>query len=128
MSINSFTLGKSIAYLSYVIKSKQDTKSLIGPDNAMQLQNLIHVHACMQDNAGEARLSIPDHSCAAQEPFLLGNERFFIAHLLFDSLNKTDHHHLIKHLNDCHACFQIYCQFFKDYCQACQEISHSKGG
>ncbi|MBN1482558.1 hypothetical protein EH223_10970 [candidate division KSB1 bacterium] len=59
---------------------------------------------------------------------MLENDRFFITHLLIEPLHKTDYRLLIKHLNDCYACFQIYSQFFKDYHQTCLEINQRMGG
>jgi len=122
---NRFTLGQYFAYLSYSLESKHNLVDLSVTD-LHRVEELRDVYQDQLQN-GTSKLEIPKGHCA-DTPFLHENDRFFVAHLLIKSRKKVNYHSLIRHLNDCHACFSIYSQFFKDYYLMYQELIRTSDG
>jgi len=59
---------------------------------------------------------LPGQPCFIGQPFLEGNEDFFIA--LFSEVKHDEACiRLYKHMNDCYACFEIFSQVLRDYYQ-----------
>ena len=114
------TPGRSIAYLSFAVRSNRTLVDRLSAAEAERIEQMSDLyHYLNQDGVG--RIDIPTNRCA-EACFLDSNDAFFIRHLLIDSPKSANDARLIKHLNDCHECFQIYSQFFKDYALACEEI------
>ena len=94
--------------------------SVLIPDGNDRATNLSYgvMLLCVAD-----LLVFPSTSCSTKESMLLNNDRFFISHTLIEPSQKNvKHDRLVKHLNNCFSCFQVYSQFYKDYFQAHQEI------
>ena len=122
MRKKTFTSGRYIAYLSFALESRQTIVDKLPQSEAERFEQVYDLYRYLSQDGAEHPLEIPQDRCAAA-CFLDGNEAFFIRHMLIDSTKNTNHDPLIRHLNDCHECFQIYSQFFKDYSLAYQEIS-----
>jgi hypothetical protein len=69
-------------------------------------------------SAAAAVPAVPDRACLVDKPFLEGNADFFLAYLGATRGMPRGFHEcgsLTRHLNDCHRCFDIYCQTLRDY-------------
>ncbi|MBN1559747.1 hypothetical protein JW998_05825 [candidate division KSB1 bacterium] len=121
MAKTSFTSGKYIAYLSFALQSQRAIVDKLPPSERERFEQVHDLYLYLSRDGAEP-LEIPPDRCA-EASFLEGNEAFFIRHLLIDGAKNASHEPLVRHLNDCYGCFQIYSQFFKEYSLAYQEIS-----
>lgn len=131
MTNNTVTLGKCVAYLSFAIDSNRDMSGML-PDCRDSQEMYDTVKSIYDDliamKKKHERTPIPAVRCSST-PFLKENARFFVAHSLVEPRQKTvENQDLIKHLNNCYFCFQIYSQFYKDFYQAKMEIKQKLGG
>lgn len=63
-------------------------------------------------------INIPDGSCFVDRPFLENNIDFFLLYLgiVCSPNNGTiDCSRLMKHLNDCYRCFDVYCNTIQEF-------------
>lgn len=116
-------LGKGVAIASLVFENGYDISLLTDKTDEDIFYYVQEIYRDLKQNGVKDLLVIPSTSCSSKESVLLHNDRFFIGHTLINpALSKKKHDKLIKHLNDCFACFEIYSQFYKDYYLAYQEI------
>ncbi|MBN1782204.1 hypothetical protein JW948_13815 [bacterium] len=78
-----------------------------------------------QSGTAQCASSIPDGFCSGHHPFLLNNHAFFVQYLQCRQNGDpaVDCERLIRHLNDCYRCFELFCQTLHAYFQACQPES-----
>ncbi len=117
------TLGKGVALVSLVLKNVYDVSQITNQDDLDMFHYVKELYDDLKQNGNDELLVLPITSCSTKESILEDNDRFFVDHTLIEPLQKNIRHdRLVKHLNNCYECFQIYSQFYKDYNQAYQEI------
>jgi hypothetical protein len=120
---NAVTLGKGVALVSFVFETEFDVSNLTEQTDVDMYHYVKEIYDDLKKNGATDLLVFPSTSCSAKESILMNNDRFFIGHTLIEPFQKNvKHDRLVKHLNNCYACFQVYSQFYKDYFQADQEI------
>ena len=73
--------------------------------------------------------AVPDRSCLVDRPFLEGNIDFFLLYLGIASIARSgciDCARLMKHLNDCYRCFDVYCSTLQEYFIEKERLSRQK--
>jgi hypothetical protein len=63
-------------------------------------------------------INIPNESCLIENPFMENNIDFFLLYLgiaICPNNKCIDCNKLIKHLNDCYRCFDLYCNTIREY-------------
>jgi hypothetical protein len=65
--------------------------------------------------------AIPEYTCQSSKSFLTNNFKFFITLLILRSENYSCEK-LIKHLNSCYNCFDVFCQVLRDYFHTTNDI------
>lgn len=120
---NNVTLGKGVALTSFIFETEYDISTLSNQVNLDMFYYVKEIYEDLKQNGAKELLVVPSTSCSTTESILQNNDRFFIGHTLIEPFQKKlNHDRLIKHLNNCYKCFEIYSQFYKDYYQAYQEI------
>ena len=120
------TFGKVLAVLKFMKEQGVECHSVLSDDSdierVMTYHNL-YTHLLQKRIAME----IPVSRCKVSQPFLQNADDFFITHLVLEPNGHREYYSsLIKHLNDCYACFEIYSQVFKDYYHALQWLNHKE--
>lgn len=72
---------------------------------------------------------IPNGSCFVDKPFLEGNIDFFLLYLGIAHVAKDgciDCSRLMKHLNDCYRCFDVYCGTLQEFFLEKEILSRQK--
>ncbi len=119
---NAVTLGKGVALASLVFEMEFDISKLSSKTDLDMYHYVKEIYDDLRENGGTDLLAIPSTSCS-NIAILHDNDRFFIGHTLIKpSRHNAEHDRLVKHLNNCFSCFQVYSQFYKDYYQAQKEI------
>ncbi|MBN1465034.1 hypothetical protein JXA02_04685 [candidate division KSB1 bacterium] len=121
------TPGRSIAYLSYAVRSNCALVDKLSAAEAERFEQMSDLYHYLNQDDADSPIEAPADRCG-EICFLDGNDAFFIRHLLIASPGRANDARFIRHLNDCHECFQIYSQFFKDYALACEEIERLRRG
>lgn len=121
---NTTNLGSALALLK---ADNNNIPALNGRPANKNVTDLRMRFIALHSAGKEARLfnNIPEGMCYGGKPFLAENTDFFLA--LF--LNESEHaacSKLIKHLNDCYACFEIFTAIVRDYYRKYQEIQKSE--
>ena len=73
--------------------------------------------------------AVPDRSCLVDRPFLEGNIDFFLLYLGIAPIVRSgciDCARLMKHLNDCCRCFDVYCGTLREYFFEKERLSRQK--
>jgi hypothetical protein len=124
MNSSDITLGQALAYLHAMDKNEllKASKSLSESakkyiNDLDRFRNDPHSKELIKDIFAE----IPEYTCHSDKSYLNNNFKFFIALLIIQS----EHHsceRLIKHLNSCYNCFDVFCQVFRDYFHTSNDI------
>ena len=124
MNKPDISLGQALAYLQAMNDNKLPRASKSLSESAKKyindldrFRNNLHNKELIKDIFAE----IPEHTCQADKSYLSNNLEFFIALLVI----QTEHHsceRLIKHLNSCYNCFDVFCQVFRDYFHTSNDI------
>lgn len=120
------TLGKGVALASLVFKNMCDISQITNQADLDMFYYVKEIYDDLKKSGNDEQLVLPITSCSSNESVLDENDRFFVGHTLIEQDPKNIRHdRLMKHLNNCYECFQVYSQFYKDYYQAYQEIHHT---
>jgi hypothetical protein len=76
-------------------------------------------------------IEVPNRSCIVDRTFLEGNIDFFLYYLGIATVARDgciDCGRLVKHLNDCYRCFDVYCNTLQEYFFEKERLSRQKSG
>ena len=124
MNNSEITLGQALAYLQAMDRNELPKASKSLSESAKKyindldrFRNDLHNEELIKDIFAD----IPEHTCQADNSYLSNNLKFFIALLIIQS-EQHSCERLIKHLNSCYNCFDVFCQVFRDYFHTSNEI------
>jgi hypothetical protein len=122
------TLGKALAFIRNIHEmdvEKLEGLSIVQKNYITQLHHRF-VELSMPETKKSILENIPQHACLSDKPFLNDNKDFFISFLLLgpDDDNEEIHKDLLKHLNDCHWCFEIFTQVLRDYFHSSRNLTN----
>lgn len=120
-------LGFALAYVGNVVDINGDASKDL-TDDGKQLIARVHnryLHIAESPH-GELFKNIPSSSCSGKSPFLLDNVDFYVAFLLvgIDEDNNEYHAKIVKHLNDCFWCFELFTDVLRDFFHASQKFKN----
>jgi hypothetical protein len=117
MNESEISLGQALAYLQAMNSNESHKASKSLSDSAKKYIN--DLNRFRSDPHNEELIKdifskIPEHTCRSDKSYLSNNFQFFIALLVIQSEHYSCER-LIKHLNSCYSCFDVFCQVFRDY-------------
>ena len=124
MNESELSLGQALAYLKAIDGEEKISSFSSLSDSA---QNYISNLCRFRDDLNSDELingvlaTIPNYTCQSSKSYLKNNIKFFIALLIIRSENYSCEQ-LIKHLNSCFCCFDVFCHVLRDYFHTSNDI------
>ena len=121
---SEISLGQALAYVKAMNGETPPGGGKLLSDSAQSyINNLCRFRNDLNDDQliNGIFAAIPEYTCQSSKSFLTNNFKFFIALLIIRSENYSCER-LIKHLNSCYSCFDIFCQVLRDYFHTTNDI------
>jgi hypothetical protein len=121
---SEISLGQALAYVKAMgAEVTPKGKKLLSDSAQNYINSLCHFRNDLNNDQSLQRIfaGIPEYTCQSSKSFLTNNFKFFIALLLLHSENYSCEK-LIKHLNSCYSCFDVFCQVLRDYFHTTNDI------
>ena len=124
---NELKLGQALAYLHTEMASEEVHDKPLFFHHEAYVRNLYQNLTSLKkhDNISGIFESIPRSCCSPSKPFLSNNEDFFLAYTFLMSRPenmKKYSSNIMRHLNSCIWCFDIFCQVMQDYYHTTQLV------
>jgi hypothetical protein len=121
---SEISLGQALAYVKAMCGEATPMGEKLLSDSA---QNYINSLCSFRNDLNNDQsiqgifAGIPEYTCQSSKSFLTDNFKFFIVLLILRSENYSCER-LIKHLNSCYNCFDVFCQVLRDYFRTTNDI------